>query len=289
MAVSMLLSFDVLAGPIVNCAGCTPATMANKAERSGAGRHIYWNSLDADVRGFDVSCSIRSVKRPGNDDTRDAEATEKPCHAVPFAAPQPYVDMASYLLTISRHTLGTYKASLAVPVNTPAFLVAGHTQADPTAHTYVEDHNYRHQINDRLAEHGLDLAENDLLESALDYVMSHAYFALQFAPGIEVRIDLVFSDGSKAKVSLDVHGDAIYKEDSARDSTGQSIPDDGGRQNAGTWTYASNQASDFNRFTRTISHFGGTVDTDGRDSGTIGCAWQENANDGGHLACYMLP
>jgi hypothetical protein len=269
------------------CPGCNAAQMNTTAKNRGIGTWVVWNPTNADVRKYIVTCGIVNGTDPTTKQSAGGGATssaappqtDATCTAIEAPLPQSVRDVAAVLLQLSRATGGPYQVAADVYAHTwniPSV-------PNPTAHDYAGDSNYRSQLNDILQVDGMLHIGSTPIRGFIEYLKAHADAALSFTDSVATVITVVFDDGSKARVKVKLDDPAEYIKGSARDSTGQALPDDNIPAYGGRWFYGGTEVLNFERFGRLLRQLGAEVIVGTHNSGFLVCSWQSDHN---RLSCH---
>lgn len=256
---------------VVECRGCTYQSMYSTVVNRGAGTCTIWNPVNAEIYKFKVACGgVRpNASLPGSSD-EGVNATG--CFADEQTVSQADADMAANLSVVFNATSGSYKA--AIEVNANSWIFPGWTARTPTASDYVTDGNLRGMLNDKLRNEALLRTNSNTLVVALAYVAAHADTALNFTDQLSISVKVVFVDGSKVEVKLKIQDPPEYVKGSARDDTGQVVPDANSSDYTGTWTYGRGSEGSRDRMVRTFELLGALIEE--RDNGgyILRCNWE---------------
>jgi hypothetical protein len=258
---------------VIACPNCSYQTMMNRAVGQGVGSYYVWNPVNAEIHQFLVSCGVPPLRPDGEQDSRTVESgIDSRCYATEGNVLAGYRDMAANLSPIYNGTAGTYQAK--ADVRADNWTYTGYPLNPPTANDYVTDVNLRGQLNDHLDEAGMSHAISPIA-AFLEYVMAHGDAAVQFTDNLSITVTVLFVNDSKVKVELRLNHPARYVAGTARDDTGQVIPDANSSNNAGRWTYGGDQQGSGDSMLSTMRNLGflivGSVPHPFR---TINCTWQ---------------
>lgn len=300
--IASLFALGTASATYTQCPGCTPAQMLQTAINMKQGTWLVWNPTIGSIRKYQVTCGIVNGTDPGtessapatdgvvatdDDITTDGLAVDDGsnttaatnCTGIELSVPQGVLDVAAKLYQLSQLTNGTYKAAVEVYANNWNIP----TVPNPSAHDYLMDGNYRAQLNDGLQDHGLEYANNGILDGLFEFLRAHADAALQFTSGVNATITVIFNDGSKLKVKLTLDKPPAYEKGSARDSTGQLLPDDNVPEYAGRWFYGATEQRNADRIVQLLNARGAEVIIGTRRNGFLNCTWNSVNN---RLSCH---
>jgi len=279
-------SAPALADTVVECRGCDLQAMSAAATHHGAGMVVVWNPVDAAIHRYEVRCGVNpSFPTAGStDDRKEATTIAAPgCFAEEADLAADLAAIAAALSTVYNGTSGTWFARFDVEAR--HWTLPGWTQRAPTANDYVSDANLRAMLNDRLRKGALAHAGEAPLAGAFAYLLAHADAAAAFTDKPRAALDVTFTNGSKVRVDVQPGGPAQYVEGSARDETGQFVPDANAANYAGSWHYDGDQHLALERLVHTIEGLGGKV-VRGDTDASLRCVW--NRADA-RLACKVKP
>ena len=266
---------------VIECRGCTYQAMEDRVTSMGNGTYTIWNPINAEIHKFQVRCGIAPNRGDqgiqGNLATDGEVSQGSRCYAEEGDVLQGMIDTAANLSPLFMASFGTY--SVDIEINANNWMFPGWTGgSSPTANDYVTNANYRSQLNDKLDDQGFAYASNTLLRVALEYIFAHADAALQFTNGIVVTATIHFDNGSKVKVQFKLNQPVAYVPGTARDDTGQLVPDSSAAPNAGSWTYYSSQIESRDRMVNTMSALGFVLAPRPPTFTTIVCTFQPGPN-----------
>jgi hypothetical protein len=243
--------------PVAPCLNCTYTAMYNKAVSKGAGSWMIWNPANGEIHKWTVTCGIPPIaagaSTPGG--TKSVDQIQTVCTGQETAVTQEMHDTATNLSSVYNLTAHTYKAGVTVPGDSWHFagLPPGNVGS---AHDYVTNANYRAQLNDKLDQYALDFALGTPIVAPMQYILAHADAALGFSTGVMIVVTVTYPDGTHFKIDIKLVGAPEYEQGSARDDTGQLIPDADVQGNAGNWTYGSGDHVARDRLVGTMRQLG---------------------------------
>jgi hypothetical protein len=295
-AALMLLASDRTAhAATVQCVDCSEAQMYNKARSLGASptAHIVWNPANGDIRRYRNYCGSAPNAAPADATTNaledDADATiAAGCtlQTEEVAVAAELEQVAQALSEVWRGTNGTFRSSIDAPVGSMAFPT--YLPRGPTAHDFLMDRGLQGQLLDLASTDRIfQLDPNWSLRTPLAFLASHVDAFLAMSQGVVITVNVIFRDGSKVQLRLTIGDNATYVANSARDGSGQALPDpaDNPRNYSGRWYYPPGQANDLAAFLEYMRSLGVTVTTGGNaGNGVINCTWNPTNNT---TTCYV--
>ena len=272
--------------PVAPCLNCTYTAMYNKAVSKGAGSWMIWNAANGEIHKWTITCGIPPVAAgaPILGGPKSVDQIETVCTGQETAVTQEMHDTAANLSSVYNLTAHTYKAGVTVPGDSWNFL--GLPIGDPgSAHDYVTNANYRAQLNDKLDEYALDFALGAPVIAPMQYILAHADAALGFSTGVMIVATVTYPDGTSFKIDIKLIGAPEYEQHSARDDTGQLIPDGNVAGDAGRWTYGSGDRQARDRLIGTMEQLGFAIPNPlPVNYSTITCIWNAAQN---RLTCIV--
>lgn len=293
-----LLSAESAAASATRCVNCNDSQMYNAGRNVGASPSpiLVWDPADGDVKRFRNYCGTVNGIDPGaagkgaTGRADPASATQATCslRTEELAVTTTTADLGRALGEVWRATGGTMKGMIVADFsneNFPTYL-----PGKPTAHSFVLDGALRGRILDRASEPDIfQMDPGNVLAGPLKFILSHGDAFLGFTDGIVITIDVVFVDGSKVQVRATIGENATYVPGSARDNTGQFLPDrsDNMQDYHGMWYYPPGSGNDMNAFLELMRQLGVQVvyGATGQGQGVIKCRWNPENNE----TICMLP
>jgi hypothetical protein len=273
--------------PVAPCLNCAYTAIYNKAVSKGAGSWMIWNAVNGEIHKWTVTCAIQPIVAgaPAPDGTNGVEQIQTVCTGQETAVTQEYHDSAANLSVIYVQTAGSFHPGITVPGDSWHFL--GLPPGDVgSAYDFVTNANYRAQLEDKLDESALDFAIGSPIVAPMAYIFAHTDAVLGFSTGLVMVVTVIYPDGSSLKIDIHIDGTSPYYEPrSARDSTGQVIPDSDASTNAGSWQYNGAERAPRDRLFSTMQQLGfqflGSLPP---DYNVITCTWDAANN---RLSCIV--
>ncbi|TDR44019.1 hypothetical protein DFR29_106165 [Tahibacter aquaticus] len=293
-----ILGAQSAAAAATRCINCNDTQMYNAARAAGASPSpiLVWDPADGDVKRFRNYCGALNGVDPGTAGkgatgrTARASATQATCslQTEELAVTTTTIDLGRALGEVWRATGGTMKGMIVADFSDVGFPT--YLPGKPTAHSVVLDGALRGRILDRASEPDIfQMAPGNILAGPIEFILSHGDAFLGFTDSIVITVNVVFADGSKVQVRAPMGENATYVPGSARDNTGQLLPDrsDNMQDYNGRWYYPPGSGDDMNAFLDLMRQLGVQVvyGTTGQGTGVIPCRWNPESNE---TVC-MLP
>lgn len=287
------------AGAGTRCVNCNDAQMYNAARAVGPtlSPFLVWDPADGDVKRLRNYCGTLNGVDPGTGGkaatgtAERASATTTACNlqTEDLGVDTTTIDLGRALSEVWRATGGTMKGMIVADISDASFPT--YLPGKPTAHSFVLDAAFRSRILDMANKPSIfQMDPSNVLSGPLKFILSHGDAFLGFTDGIIIiTIDVVFADGSKVQLRATIGENATYVPGSARDNTGQLLPDrsDDPQDYNGTWYYPPASGNDMNAFLEFMRQLGVQVvyGNTGQGSGVIKCRWNPENNE----TICMLP
>lgn len=265
--------------------------MYNSARSVGASPSpiLVWDPADGDVKRFRNYCNTLNGVDPGTagkgatGTAARASATQATCslRTEELAVTTTTIDLGRAMGEVWRATGGTMKGMIVADFSDVSFPT--YLPGKPTAHSFVLDGALRSRILDMANKPDIfQMDPGNALAGPIKFILSHGDAFLGFTDGVVILVDVVFADGSKVQVRARMCENATYVPGSARDNTGQLLPDrsDTMRDYNGRWYYPPGSGDDMNAFLDLMRQLGVQViyGPTGQGSCVIECRWNPESN-----------
>lgn len=278
------------------CPNCTPSQFESAARAAGLGTIYVWNPHGGEIRKFVTYCGSANRNAGAVKTIGSGIAPNSVCGATALTTEEhpvepAYADVTPHLGTVWVATGGSWslnhdgagaKSARGLRVNLTGMAIPRYYPQSPTVVDYMTDRNLRSWVQDYISQHGLSGATSGL-RAAFDYLMGHVDAAFNFTQGIQIVYEVQFQDGSSIVMQQSLNQPADYRADSARDSTGQSVPEGNSPANAGRWDFdPTTQSYARSQFLELMGRYDVQITTLDPHGYRIQCTW-----DGRTLHCVV--